>query len=123
MNRRLPRRSSARAGAAAAAPSQWRQKVRATAAHGLCSGMGPLSAASRHSTTHSSILAAAGGAPEPPLVSVDPAAADIYADLFTEDGEGGTLLKTQVAEVTKCTGAALLCCAARPACLPCAPLL
>lgn len=39
--------------------------------------------------------------PEPPLVTVAPGAADLYADLFSGEGSsGGTLLKTQVAELT-----------------------
>ncbi len=38
--------------------------------------------------------------PEPPLVKVADGAADLYADLFSTDGAGDTLLKTQVAEVS-----------------------
>lgn len=43
--------------------------------------------------------------PAPPLVTLGPGAADLYADLFAaEGGEGGTLLKTQVAELTDRVG-------------------
>ena len=50
--------------------------------------------------------AAGGGAPDPPLVKVADGAADLYADLFGggDDGSGGVLLKTQVAEVSSHVG-------------------
>lgn len=50
----------------------------------------------------------AGQAADPPLVTVAPGAADLYADLFdAEGGGGGTLLKTQLAEVRASIFAAL----------------
>lgn len=49
--------------------------------------------------------APAAAAPEPPLVTVSPGAADLYADLFEGgEGEGGTLLRTQVAELSDRVG-------------------
>lgn len=46
--------------------------------------------------------AIAPAGPEPPLVTVPPGAADLYSDLFGNGNDGaGTLLKTQVAEVSK----------------------
>ncbi|KAL4424924.1 hypothetical protein ABPG77_009653 [Micractinium sp. CCAP 211/92] len=67
-----------------------------TAAHSLPA---PNSAAVAPAAT----AAATGlGGPEPPLVTVPPGAADLYADLFGSGDDGaGTLLKTQVAELSE----------------------